>query len=198
MDLAQRNDELALALGKSITRWANLEVSLVRAFAGATNMQLGTSAALFKHVKTFSLMLDLVNTAVAIKLAGQPELTFWASLVEYIRELSGDRNLMAHTPVVIHTPDHPEATPEELQEVRLGPSIIQHLADPGSGRHIDTTELTELLSDFQEAIEMLNAFLAHLESMRPSQYKFSEPVSRRRLPRTKRLEASRKKQKRQT
>jgi hypothetical protein len=51
MPLKPQIDELALAVGHAITRWANLELALLRTFSTATSIPTPTVGALFRHIK---------------------------------------------------------------------------------------------------------------------------------------------------
>ena len=178
---------LAHALGHAVSRWANVEFNVVSIFATATKIPLNLASNVLGNVKTFSLLLDMCHSAVQYRLRDAPELDYWNSVVEYAKELSGDRNYMVHNAMVIHSPGPPDSTPPDLCEVKIGPDVRAALAGkPEKRTPFDHNELTELLQDFQELVELLMRFNEWLANGATSPEKYRAPVVRRRPPRSKR------------
>lgn len=194
--LPKKRDALAQALGHAISRWANIEYNLVTIFAKATGTSLKMAASILRQVKTFSLLLDMCHAAVRCRLEGTAELVYWQSLVEYARELSGDRNYMAHHALILHAPGPPESMPPELVEPKIGPNILAVMARADDGKRVplDKTEIEELLADFQQLLVALMGFSNAFETGTTSLDKYCSPIERRRPPRNERLEALRREQ----
>ncbi len=175
---------LALALGHAVSRWANVEFSLVSIFATATRTPIALASSVLGNVNSFRVLINMCHSAVQYRLRDTPELAYWNSLVDYATKLSGDRNYMAHNAMVFHAPGPPDSTPEHLIEVKIGPKPKSVLLNkPGKRPPLDKEELTELLEDFQELVEMLMDFNKWLKSGAASQEKYHAPVVRRRPPR---------------
>lgn len=194
--LAEKQVALTSALGRAITRWAAVEMALVEIFISATGMQKDMAVAVLRPVKTFRLLMDMCNAAVRIRLADNPCLRHWNSLVDYANELSGDRNYMAHNAMVFHSPGDPQKVDVGLVEPKIGPDILAALAyesvDANSfERSLSAEEILELLEDFHELVEALFSFRKAWETGTTSQDKYLKPIERRRPPRNKRLEAAR-------
>lgn len=183
---AEKENQLHRAAGALLSRFSNLETQLMFTYSQALSVPHATAAALLAPVKTFSLSLEMTNSAVQLKIAGTPATAYWNSLVEYIRELSGDRNFVAHTPVVAHgagapsTVDWAEVTP------RVGPSMVGHFIGIEKIPALDESEVLELVADTQQAIELLMDFTSALAEQTTSQQKFASPVARRRPTRKQR------------
>lgn len=180
------------AVGDAITRWARLEWALVETFSNAIGCPNKTGAAIFSNVKTFSLLLDITNSAVQCRLSENQEIKHWNSLVEYIRELSGDRNYMAHTGTVAYAPGHPDEVDWAIAEAKIGPSTINYLHGNNRFEPMDTLEAEELSRDMQQALEFTMEFSHALANGKTSQEKFYSPISRRRPTRKQRLEDAKK------
>lgn len=195
----EQETALYAAIGRAISRWANIESALVYAFSVTTRVPMRTCATLFMQVKTFALSLELVDAAVREALrtggaqskdktagSGRIGLIYWASIVGYIRELSGDRNYLAHVPVVVEHGD------EVL--VRVGPPIIAWhaglYADP-KRPPLDIEEVKQLTEDFKHAHGVLANFCAVYQTHETLPQRYFEPVARRRPPRKQRLENAR-------
>ena len=185
---ANKQAQLFMVIGDAITRWANLESVLFVTFCTATRLPTKTAAALLVHIRTFSTMLDLVNTAVKCRIESGTE-PYWNSLIEYVRELSGDRNFIAHNPVIAHGRGHPATADWALIVPKVGPNQTGFYA--GITRHdpIDIEEARELVADFQQAVSLAMDFERALKSGSTSHEKFSQPIVRRRPSRKERQEA---------
>lgn len=196
-------DELHMAVGQAISLWASVETSLLHLFAAATGMPLRTCAALFIHIKTFALALELVDAAVREGIegsravhrgkrvgVGRIALTRWTSLVEYTRELSGERNYLAHAPVTGHL----DSAYAEGPVCLVGPPPVAHHAGLGVDLRrppLDLSEVRELTSDFMHALTLIEECREGFETHGPLPEKYLEPVVRRRPPRKQRLESAR-------
>ncbi len=189
----KKEDELAQALGHAISRWASVEFNLVAIFAKATGTSNKMAASILRQVRTFSLLLDMCDAAINCRLDGRRELVYWQSLVEYARELSGDRNYMAHHAMILHMPEPADKTPSEPAVPKIGPNILAAMAnvDNDIRRVLDQIELGELLIDFQHLVKLLMDFNEALARNDTSHEKYREPVARRRPPRKQRLETAR-------
>jgi hypothetical protein len=177
---ATREADLNGAVGDAVSRWARLDFVLLQIFATALAIPMLTAASLFHHIKAFSLALDLTDSAVQSKLQGASGTTHWKSLVKYVRELSSERNYIAHTTIVAHGPGSPESGPDWLSTFpRIGPSIIGHLIGK-QFRPVDVAEVRELVKDFQHAIEALMKFHQALQAGEASLQKLPERIPRRR------------------
>lgn len=176
---ATREAELYRAVGDAVSRWARLEVSLLQTFAIALGIPVQTAAALLQQIQSFSLALDLTDSAVQAKLQRGAGTTHWNSLVKHLKELSSERNYIAHNTTVAHGPGSPEAGPDWLSAVpKIGPSIVGHLTGKRF-RPVDAAEVSELVKDFQHVLEALTAFHQALQSGEASLQKLPERVPRR-------------------
>lgn len=178
--------ELLLAVGEVMHRWANLETQLAFTFCRALKLSIVDGCKLLVHIKTFALKMDIVNEAVKIGLAGKPS-ERWNSIAEFVRELSGDRNFVAHTPIIFHGPGDPSATESWGNvEVKIGPPTVNHYADIGKIRAIDQKEVLEIALDIQQAVELLMEF-ERLTQHQPLSEALSQKIERRRPPRAQRI-----------
>lgn len=181
--------EVHRAVGEIVGRWANLEHQLTQIFAIALGLNTKHASQLLLHIKTFALKMDLVDTAVKIKLGERPKRR-WTSLVEFIRELSGDRNYVAHTPVVFHSKGDPNnAAVWEKADVKVGPAPMVRLADTGRVDPVELEELLELINDVQHAVELAMKFQDELKQPASNETLATE-VARRRPPRKQRRESA--------
>ena len=182
-----KRDELASALGNAISRWANAEFALVSIFATATRLEMSMAAAILTNIRAFSLLSDICNSAVRHRLNGARELVYWNSLVEYVVELSGDRNYIAHKAMIFHGTGLSHFDGENT----IGPDLLSVLSGDVKIRlPVDVHELRQLLEDFQQLIELLVDFDQALKKDATSQEKYFVPIVRRRPPRKQRTEAA--------
>lgn len=197
---AEKEALLAHGVGEAVSRWARLEYFLMSTFAIATGLKQRTSAAIFSQVKAFSLMLDITDIAVKsvfLELEEQTgskpkEEVFWNSLVAYMRELSGDRNYMAHTSIVAHGEGDPEDADWAQAVPKIGPSPAAVFGGDERFLPMEVAEVRQLILDMQQALEALVEFNQELAAHATSQPKYYAPIARRRPPRKQRQEASRK------
>lgn len=201
---AKKEAQLAQAIGTAVSRWARLEHAIMSTFATATGLKQRTTAALFIHVKNSSLLLDMTDIAVRHLFLDEeeqdnrkrPEITYWTSIVQYIRELSGDRNYIAHTDIVAHGEGNPDEADWALAEPMIGPSQAAYFAGQDRFIPIGVGEVYELINDMQQVIEALMDFQRDLAARSTSQPKYHEPIARRRPSRKQRQEAARRSPKR--
>lgn len=189
--------EMSNLIGEAITTWAYIEAMLLNHFAQSLRISPRRAANILIHVKSFSLLLSIVDAATKDALDGDPEIVHWNSLVEYARELSGDRNFIAHTPMsddapILFETDGLVGHDWNKAEPKIGPSLSTQLAKNERIPPMDAQEIWELNADFRQAENALRDFLKYRISPDPSQSKFREPISRRRPSRKLRLEESRK------
>lgn len=183
--------ELHQEVGATITKWANLEFSLLECFAKSVGLNLQQTGVLLAHVINFTTKLSMVDTVMKFHLL-PANLPHWNSLVEYIRELAGDRNALAHQPLIGRVDGDPNTVPPDQIEWVIGPPIRDFVMGEKSDDYITTDEVRELGEDIQQAISALRAFTSALDSLQSLQPIFCQPVVRRRPPRNVRREANRK------
>lgn len=164
-------------LGKAITHWNTLEELLFYIFNALLDEPLEVSAAILAPLKTFQSRLTIIHSVAKVKISGEPEWPFWNSLHEYIREVSGDRNMFAHF-YISHAEDL-SAQPV-LRASEAGRVANIHKPD------IDAAELAELIKDIQECLDFAVTLLAHLRGEIEFAPEFWKPVTRRRLSRKER------------
>jgi len=183
--LEDKQGILAARVGLAMTTFAMIEVQLGFLFGLSLNLPVNTAAKMLAPVKNFSTTLEIIDVAARHKIEGSAALPYWLSLLVYIRELSGDRNYLAHTPIVNHMPK-PESFPEDPQNGQplLGPHVGAFLADNVRRSPLDADEVLEIMRDFEGAVKFvhdLNTAIAH-----SSLDTLSQPIQRRRPPRGKR------------
>lgn len=189
----EKHQALTQAMGEFIGRFSLIEGSLLMLFATSLGISNTHAAAIINPVKTFSLALEMTDASVQFKLKGAPQLVYWNSLVSYIRELSGDRNFIAHSPIVIHSDGQsPDQMTTENTRPLIGPVLSGYLLDVERIPPMDDTEVSELVEDVTVALEHLTLFTEAFLKQDTSQQKFLSPISRRRQPRKQRLADSRK------
>lgn len=177
------------AIGLAVAKWCNLEASLVYVFSAASGMPLKTAASIREQFKTFSLLLDVTNAAMICRLEDlQAELTGWSSLRDYISELSGDRNYIAHTPIVAHGQGDPSTADWALAAPRVGPPVTPLMAGLQPKRPpIDEDEVREIAEDIQHAINLIQGFREALHAPGSTPAIFRDKIVRRRPSRSARL-----------
>jgi hypothetical protein len=168
-----------------MTAFAMIETQLGFLFAASVSLPIDISTRMLSPVKNFSTTLEIIDVAVRYKLKGSGALPYWLSLLEYIRELSGDRNYLAHTPMINHMPQTGTfpIDPQQAQPL-LGPPVSAFLGVIVRRPPLDASEILEIIRDFEEAVKFtgdLNTAIAH-----GSLDKLSQPIERRRPPRGKR------------
>jgi hypothetical protein len=191
----QRQNILAQQAGNAIFRFAMLEEALLLLFAKCLNGQLGLAAEILAPVKNFAAQLSIIDAVVRRKVTPLKALPGWLSLYEYIVELSGDRNYIAHTPVSYHCPGLWEDATDEQIEPKIGRSGRASLLGDMKHGPLDSEEVSELILDFEEATQYVAGLMLVLD--KPSLSRFSQPIARRRPPRNKRREAPKAKSPRQ-
>lgn len=188
--------ELCASLGFAVARWANLEGQLLLLAGDALGLDDPKDmASIMAPLRSFSALLEFVDACVKIKLTSHGQVRHWNSLHEFIRELSGDRNFLAHQGIVAHNAgdandpgfDWSKATP------KVGPSMSAAIQGPESWKiaPMDIEEVEELAEDFQLAILFVMDLRQELLRHGPLPERFFEPVSRRRPSRGERRAQSR-------
>jgi hypothetical protein len=168
-------------VGVAVSHFSLIETHLVRIFAISLNIPIELAIRMLAPVRNFTTVLDIIDPLVRHRLVGTAAMPYWTSLLDYVRELSGDRNYLAHTPLIRSTGDEP----------RIGPSVASILT--GETPRIDPMtagDVSEIILDFEQAAVFLTDFVQALEP-RPLPEKFSQPVPRRRPPRGIRQVAAR-------
>jgi hypothetical protein len=184
--LQEKRKNLHEAVGDAIGRWANLEAAMATLFAVALRLEIADACKLLVHIKTFSLKLDLLDAAVKIRIPADATAR-WNSIVELIRELSGDRNYLAHAGVAFHGPGDPNKEESwSKADIKVGPPTIHHFAETGRSKPLDLAEVAELVKDIQQAVDLMIEFWQLLPKLPASKQTLSTKIERRRLPRKQR------------
>lgn len=190
----QRTANLAVQSGYAISSFAYTETMLLMVFAAAARLPPDVAAQVLGPLRNFSTVMDVVDPLVRHRLAGSALMPFWVSLVEYIRELSGDRNYLAHTPIAAHIIGDVKDPKDGDLEPKIGPAMASFLTKDMRRQPIDTKEATALHLDFRHAGEQLGKFLQCFQSdgtvLSSLPAELTKPVVRRRPPRAIRLATS--------
>ncbi|MRU15660.1 hypothetical protein FDP25_09480 [Roseovarius sp. A21] len=141
---------------------------------------------LLSSFRAFSSLLDFVDSAVRIRIKDEHEVSFWNSLVEYIRELSGDRNHIAHNPVVAHGNEDPLEEDWDTVTPKVGPAPSSIATGRQKIHPMPAEELVELHNDFQFVCEILKEYNHAKATLHSLPDKFLQPISRRRPSRSER------------
>lgn len=173
IDLQQR-------VGEAVALWANLEFAVLHLTASSLRLSLNDAASLTTAFKSFALMLDFTDRSMKMFLSGRREIVYWNSLCELIRELSGDRNYIAHQGIVAHGELEPQAADWAFVVPKVGPTYASHFLDKSNREPMDSAEVAEISNDIQHLIEVTMEFNNDLGGPRPLPQKYSDKVSRRR------------------
>jgi hypothetical protein len=179
---AELKGEIVVARsGAAIAQFATLETTLGNLFAECIGFPVNVSAQILIPVLNFSTKLDIIDVVVRHKLQTSKATPYWLSLLDYIRELSGDRNYLAHTPLMYHRIGGEPADDPPL-EPQIGPHVGTFLAGQ-TPRHlpIPLEEVEELVRDFTEAKNFV--IRLSLAIMNASLDTLAQPIVRRRPPR---------------
>lgn len=96
--------KLHLAVGVAIHTWQSVEHQLEQVFVHAADLAPIEVQAMFVQIQSFPLKVGLTDVAVRTSFAKDDEWTAkWTQICDYLRELSGDRNFIAHNGMVSHT-----------------------------------------------------------------------------------------------
>lgn len=183
-----RRDALWLHVGAAMSGFSYLETNLMFLFSVCIGLPINVAARMLAPTKNFSLTLSIINVVVCHKVTPLGALPYWASLYDYIIELSGDRNYIAHTGIVYHGAGHPELTvSQDALEPKIGPSVSSHLMEDLRKDPMPLHEVIELCRDFDQASGLVQALQLALPQSLPE--KFFQPIVRRRPPRDKRRAA---------
>lgn len=175
---AHKEAFLLSKIGLVVHLWAALENELLHWAAWGVQTDVKSAAKLTSSFKSFSLSLDFTQTACKIRLADQ---TYFNSLVELIRESSGDRNFVAHTQIASHGNGHPAETDWALVEPHVGPALRDYLLQaPPKREPMDLHEVAEIAHDIQFLVERLIEFRLLLETGDAWPDKFQRPIASRR------------------
>lgn len=180
---------MAAGMGHALSKWAAVEATMMQLCGWALGQDDEAMRQLFSVFKTFNLAHEFTGAAMRLKLANNPALVFWISWSEYVRELSGDRNYIAHTPIVAHG----EGPPWEADWATAYPMLgtAGFLAD-AKKPPLETSDVYELVHDFMHAFNEGAEFAQALRSNAALPEKFQQAVARRRASRAERLAKSRK------
>lgn len=170
---------LEACVGKVIDRWATLENQLLILAAWGLDMDMHDTSRLTSSFKSFSLSLDFTQSLCAPRMKSRAYLN---SLVDLIRESSGDRNFIAHTQIVSHG-DAPSFEEIDWQDVtpRIGPAMKDFFAESIPKRDpMDAQEVANVAKDIQHLISLTMEFVAALQEGLPLNGKFAKPIVPRR------------------
>lgn len=173
--------EIYEALGRAISKWSSVEMSMVTLFSVANNLSMERACKIVSNFTGFASLHQITDISVKDQLSKSPSaLDAWNELSNFVRELSGDRNNMAHSPVITKSPQEPQMEDADfVGELLVGPSPTLWVADRHK-RSIDLNELRELDADFTHAMNKLMQFGLVLVRGESFLYKFlEEPVRRR-------------------
>lgn len=175
-DRSTLQDPLAHGVGRCLTLWSGLEMMLLGACSFALGKTPGETGRLMSVMLSFSAKLQFVDIAMSdwLEKTGRSP-RFWKSLVEYIRELSGDRNFIAHVPILIHTGENNEVT-----GVFIGPSPDTMWGGNEKRDPMDLNEVLEVYQDIRQASLFLTTFMSALQLDEASPEIFGLPIGRRR------------------
>ncbi len=167
-------------VGRVMHNWAKLETQVLMLTAWALQMQHSQAAKVTQSFRAFSLSLDFAQSACATRLGKDTK--YLSSIIGMIREVSGDRNFVAHTQIVAHGT---KQAPSEVDWARVTPKIGPPLKDYLSGsvpkrEPMDSDEVSEVAEDIQHLITELMEFEKALRSRRPWPQKFLKPIEPRR------------------
>jgi hypothetical protein len=161
-----------------MSKWAALETQLLELAAWGLQMNLKSTAKLTSSFKTFSLSLEFTQSVCQARLKDTKYLN---TLVDLIREVSGDRNFIAHTQVVGHGPGDPSTIDWALVEPKVGPALKEHFAGDQQKRDpMDTKEVSEIVEDIQHLVSLTMDFTKVLKTGEPFPGKFHKRVEPRR------------------
>lgn len=155
---------MAREIGRVIIRWARLESQFLFATAWALKQSNRQVAQLLNNFRTFSLTLDFVDTAVKNRLAadGIPNAR-WISLVEYVRELSGDRNQIVHAGVVaVVQSEHPQQHLWEAHNPMIGTGLNSIPGESARWRLMSIEDVAAIHDDVLHAYDEADAILIEL------------------------------------
>ena len=175
-----RETELATAIGFAITKWANLEGMLLFMCSWALDKDYKATSKILMNFQSFRLTSEFIDTVVKLRLDGRPEITYWRSLNEYIRLLSGFRNHIAHNSIVAQSDGDPNNTDWAKAKPFVGPSISFYLAEKQKRPPLGLEDVLELIRDIQDAVDLVDEFQLALQSEQPLPDKFSKQAVRRR------------------
>jgi hypothetical protein len=175
---SQKEMLLHAMVGRVVSKWASLENQLLDLASWGLRMNLHKTAKLTSAFKTFALSLDFTQSVCAARVKDD---VFLNSLVDYIRELSGDRNFIAHTQVVAHGRGDPAKADWTHTEPFVGPAMKEYFAEvPQKREAMDAAEVREIAEDIQHAISLTMDFARALKAGGTWPDKFYKPVAPRR------------------
>lgn len=179
-------EALYTEIGRAISNWSWIEFHLISHFQHALKISRRRAVHILEPVTNFSLSLKIIDAANKDILDDEPQLIYWTSLVGYIRELSSDRNMLAHYPVQSpYTAEHFDIDPQPY----VGPTDPEYSAKQARRRLLPLDEVRDLVLDFELAAILLADFSRWRFSNHPSPERFLKPIERNRPGRTERRES---------
>lgn len=169
---------LHACIGDVVSKWANVEAQILMLTAWGLGLNLKDTAKITSHFASFKLAFDFSCSICRLRLTDSKHFN---SLADFILELSGDRNFIAHTSIVSHGAGHPDDADWATVEPKVGPGLKQHLLGSHPKRDpMDRAEVSEISKDIQHAINLLDELRLTLVSGEPLRRKFLEPIPLRR------------------
>ncbi|MAY03652.1 MAG: hypothetical protein CMQ38_11835 [Gammaproteobacteria bacterium] len=153
----KQEEQLKTLIGEAIDLWVNIEFSIIRIFAMALHIEDEDLARIIQHVNTFRILLQMTDSAVRNRFKTPGLRKHWLSILEYVRELSGDRNYIVHAGIMMD--EYKTKAGHDHIKPTIGPSNLVILGVEQNHEPIDIREIKELISDFKQA----NRFLLDLE-----------------------------------
>jgi hypothetical protein len=173
------HDQLAMKIGIALNRWTSLEDNLMRLFGVLIDKPMAYGSEMFVRLHNFNARLDMVDCVAGLALKGKPELRYWKSVRPHLKELSEDRNILAHC--FIGT--RPDGT------LVAGQSVAHHIAG-STKRSLSAQEIDELMEDFEDCFwKHLYQFEIHLTGYYVQDAVYHAPIKLRRPPRAQRRKA---------
>lgn len=184
-DLEKKTATLTEAIGRAISTFSLLESHLCMLFASCLGIRAGLAARLLAPIRSFRASLDVIDVAACHKLEPLGCLDHWTSLRAYLRDLSQDRNYLAHTSLMNHVAlGAPVPVEPNAAEPMVGPSVTAFLSgtvkrDPVNGREAD-----EIARDIEHATSLVAQLHAAMAAGALNDFRL--PIVRRRPPRHQR------------
>lgn len=162
--ISKEVEQMHLARGYAINRFAELEMALSNALAYFANMDLTTAYTVFYKLGTTSARLSLMEEFFERRY-GKNHAAFWQAIAKDVRLLNDERNKIVHWPIGVLVAGQP---------VKLSPgNIIQRI-----GGNKKAIELSDVWL-FGEKTSLLTGYIMNWCTVQfePSRYSQEEQVS---------------------
>src|SRR5262249_18326027 len=155
-----------------------IEGHLTVLFGACVGLPITVAAKMLSPVLNFSTTLSIIDVVVRHKIEASGALPYWLSLIEYIRELSGDRNYLAHSPITSYLPQNtPYPVDLNLAEPKVGPDINAFLTESARRPPMTVRDVQETILDFEQAVVLLADLSSAIADA--SLGRLSQPIVRR-------------------